>query len=90
MCVFFSLSLFQMKLSVQESTMTRLQSTLRDREEEVHSLKEMVAEQKEELHTGEMERRRLHNTIQELKASQRSPVMASSNPPPHSLQLFAQ
>uniref|UniRef100_A0A8C7ZD48 Kinesin-like protein n=1 Tax=Oryzias sinensis TaxID=183150 RepID=A0A8C7ZD48_9TELE len=69
-CVFFFFfSLFQMKLSVQESTMTRLQSTLRDREEEVHSLKEMVAEQKEELHSGEMERRRLHNTIQELKGN---------------------
>lgn len=86
-CVFF-FSLFswlQMKLSVQESTMTRLQNTLRDREEEVHSLKETVAEQKEELHAGEMERRRLHNTIQELKASQHSPVVVSSS----TLPLFA-
>lgn len=58
-----------MKLSVQESTLARLQGTLRDTEEEVRSLKEAVAQQKDELHAGEMERRRLHNTIQELKAS---------------------
>uniref|UniRef100_A0A3B3VFI5 Kinesin family member C1 n=1 Tax=Poecilia latipinna TaxID=48699 RepID=A0A3B3VFI5_9TELE len=56
-----------LKLSVQESTMTRLQANLRDREEEISSLKETVAEQRDELHAGEMERRRLHNTIQELK-----------------------
>lgn len=64
-----SVSSLQMKLSVQESTLARLQSTLREMEEEVCSLKETVAEQKDELHAGEMERRRLHNTIQELKAS---------------------
>lgn len=58
-----------MKLSVLELTLARLQGTLRDTEEEVRSLKETVAEQKDELHAGEMERRRLHNTIQELKAS---------------------
>lgn len=58
-----------MKLSVQESTLTRLQTTLRDAEEEVRSLKDTVAEQKDEIHAGEMERRRLHNNIQELKAS---------------------
>lgn len=56
-----------MKLSTQESTLARLQATLKETEEEVSSLKEMVAEQKDELHAGEMERRRLHNTIQELK-----------------------
>lgn len=59
----------QMKLSVQESTLTRVQETLRDTQEEVHCLKETVAQQKDELHAGEMERRRLHNTIQELKVS---------------------
>lgn len=59
----------QMKLSVQESTLARLQTTLRDTEEEVRSLKDTVAQQKDEIHAGEMERRRLHNTIQELKAS---------------------
>lgn len=58
-----------MKLSVQESTLARVQGTLRDTEEEVRSLKETVAQQEDELHAGEMERRRLHNTIQELKAS---------------------
>ena len=59
----------QMKLSVQESTLARLQGTLRETEEEVRSLKETVAQQNDDLHAGEMERRRLHNTIQELKAS---------------------
>lgn len=58
----------QMKLSVHESTLTRVQGTLRDTEEEVRSLKEVVAQQKDELHAREMERRQLHNTIQELKA----------------------
>lgn len=59
----------QMKLSVQESTLARLQSTLREMEEEVSSLKDTVTQQEDELHAGEMERRRLHNTIQELKVS---------------------
>lgn len=58
----------QMKLSVQESTLARVQGTLRDTEEEVRSLKEVVAQQEDELHAREMERRQLHNTIQELKA----------------------
>lgn len=58
-----------MKLSVQESTLARVQANLRDSEEEVRSLKETVAQQKDEIYAGEMERRRLHNTIQELKAS---------------------
>lgn len=58
-----------MKLSVQESTLARLQGTLGDTEEEVRSLKETVALQKDALHAGEMERRRLHNAIQELKVS---------------------
>ncbi|XP_058474277.1 kinesin-like protein KIFC1 isoform X1 [Solea solea] len=63
------LQTLKMKLSVQESTLTRVQANLRDREEEVHCLKETVAQQKDELHGGEMERRRLHNTIQELKGN---------------------
>uniref|UniRef100_A0A3Q3WYS9 Kinesin-like protein n=1 Tax=Mola mola TaxID=94237 RepID=A0A3Q3WYS9_MOLML len=58
-----------LKLSVQESTLARLQGTLRDSEEEVRSLKETVAQQKDDLHAGEMERRWLHNTIQELKGN---------------------
>lgn len=57
----------QVTLSVQESTLTRVQGTLRDAQEEVRSLRELVAQQKDELHAGEMERRQLHNTVQELK-----------------------
>uniref|UniRef100_A0A669CYH2 Kinesin-like protein n=1 Tax=Oreochromis niloticus TaxID=8128 RepID=A0A669CYH2_ORENI len=58
-----------LKLSVQESTLARVQANLRDSEEEVRSLKETVAQQKDEIYAGEMERRRLHNTIQELKGN---------------------
>lgn len=61
-----------MKLSVQESTVARLQTSLRDSEEQVRSLMETVAQQKDEIHAGEMERRQLHNTIQELKVSSKS------------------
>lgn len=75
-----------MKLSVQESTLARLQGTLRDSEEEVRSLKETVAQQKDELHAGEMERRWLHNTIQELKA--RELLASSLTQPSHSLRLI--
>lgn len=60
-----------MKLSVEESTSARLQGTVREMEEQVCSLKQTVGEQEDELHVREMERRRLHNTIQELKASVR-------------------
>uniref|UniRef100_A0A3P9DK33 Kinesin-like protein n=1 Tax=Maylandia zebra TaxID=106582 RepID=A0A3P9DK33_9CICH len=63
------LQTLKMKLSVQESTLARVQVNLRDFEEEVRSLKETVAQQKDELYAGEMERRRLHNTIQELKGN---------------------
>ncbi|KAM9737982.1 kinesin-like protein KIFC1 [Menidia menidia] len=63
------LQTLKMKLSVQESTLARLQATLRDTEEDVRSLKETAAQQRDELHAGEMERRRLHNTIQELKGN---------------------
>ncbi|XP_070702432.1 kinesin-like protein KIFC1 [Pempheris klunzingeri] len=63
------LQTLKMKLSVQESTLTRLQVTLGDTEEEVRSLKETVTQQKDDLHAGEMERRQLHNIIQELKGN---------------------
>lgn len=63
--MFYDFSLHRMKPSVQKSTLARLKQL----EEEVRSLKETVAQQKDELHAGEMECRRLHNTIQELKAS---------------------
>lgn len=63
------LQTLKMKLAVQESALSRLQMTHRDTEEEVRSLKGIVSQQKDELHVGEMERRRLHNTIQELKGN---------------------
>lgn len=63
------LTWLQMKLSVQESTLSRVQATLRDAEEQVRCLKDTVAQQQDDIHAGEMERRRLHNTIQELKVS---------------------
>lgn len=46
-----------------------LESTLKDREEEIQFLKETVSKQKDEIYSGEMERRVLHNTIQELKGN---------------------
>ncbi|KAJ0054886.1 hypothetical protein NL108_007141, partial [Boleophthalmus pectinirostris] len=67
------LQTLKMKLSVQESSLARLQQTLRETEEEVQSLKETVSQQKDELYSGEMERRKLHNAIQELKARHISP-----------------
>ncbi|KAM3858279.1 kinesin-like protein KIFC1 [Diretmus argenteus] len=63
------LQTLKMKQSVQESTLARLQASLSATEEEVRSLKETVADQKDKLYTGEMERRQLHNTIQELKGN---------------------
>ncbi|KAI9536181.1 hypothetical protein NQZ68_036279 [Dissostichus eleginoides] len=63
------LQTLKVMLSVQESTLSHLQLTLRDAEEEVRSLGDTVVQQKDELHAGEMERRRLHNAIQELKGN---------------------
>ncbi|XP_061786930.1 kinesin-like protein KIFC1 isoform X1 [Nerophis lumbriciformis] len=63
------LQTLKMKLSVQETTLARLQVSLRDAEEQVCSLKDTVSQQKDQLHAGEMERRRLHNTVQELKGN---------------------
>nr|XP_057903231.1 kinesin-like protein KIFC1 [Doryrhamphus excisus] len=63
------LQTLKMTLSVKESTLARLQVSLRDAEENVCSLKNTVAQQRDDLHAGEMERRRLHNTIQELKGN---------------------
>uniref|UniRef100_A0A8C2Z1C5 Kinesin-like protein n=1 Tax=Cyclopterus lumpus TaxID=8103 RepID=A0A8C2Z1C5_CYCLU len=53
----------------EKKTLARLQVTVRDQEEEVCSLKDTVVQQKDELHAGEMDRRRLHNDIQELKGN---------------------
>ncbi|KAM7384746.1 hypothetical protein PAMA_011887 [Pampus argenteus] len=63
------LQTLKMKLSIQESTLARLQTTLRETEEDLRSSRDTVAQQKDELHAGEMERRQLHNTIQELKGN---------------------
>uniref|UniRef100_A0A7N9B1N4 Kinesin-like protein n=1 Tax=Mastacembelus armatus TaxID=205130 RepID=A0A7N9B1N4_9TELE len=59
----------QITVSAQESTVNRLQANLRVKEEEVTALQATVSQQRDELHAGEMERRRLHNAIQELKGN---------------------
>ncbi|KAK0148033.1 Carboxy-terminal kinesin 2 [Merluccius polli] len=56
------LQTLKMKLGVQESSVERLQASLQQREQEVLLLQD-------ECHAGEMERRQLHNTIQELKGN---------------------
>ncbi|XP_056147042.1 carboxy-terminal kinesin 2-like [Lampris incognitus] len=63
------LQTLKMKLSVQESTLAQLQATLRDREEDIRSFQETVGNQRDAIHAGELERRQLHNTIQELKGN---------------------
>lgn len=63
------LQTLKVKVSVQETSLVHLRQTLGDREEEVRSLKETLSQQKDELYAGEMERRKLHNTIQELKGN---------------------
>ncbi|XP_057684072.1 kinesin-like protein KIFC1 [Corythoichthys intestinalis] len=52
----------KMQLSVQDSS-------LRAANEELGFLRETTARQKDKLHSAEMERRQLHNTIQELKGN---------------------
>ncbi|XP_035651171.1 kinesin-like protein KIFC1 isoform X1 [Oncorhynchus keta] len=59
----------QTQLSVQSSTLSRCQTTLRETQDTVRNLEETVARQTDEIHCGEMERRELHNTIQELKGN---------------------
>ncbi|KAG7258056.1 hypothetical protein CRUP_026694 [Coryphaenoides rupestris] len=68
------LQTLKVQLSVQESSVELLQASLQQREEEVRLLQEelrllqeTLGRREDELHAGEMERRRLHNTIQELK-----------------------
>lgn len=62
--MFASLLHLQVTVSVQATS-------LRDAQEEIRSLRELQALQEDQLHAGEMERRRLHNTIQELKVCRR-------------------
>lgn len=82
---FSSLLLFPIKsqLSIQTSALAHCQDSLRVSQDTVKSLQELVARQQDELHCGEMERRKLHNTIQELKvrwmAYCRSSVLKHSN-----------
>uniref|UniRef100_A0A8C7L0D2 Kinesin-like protein n=1 Tax=Oncorhynchus kisutch TaxID=8019 RepID=A0A8C7L0D2_ONCKI len=59
----------QTQLSVQASTLSRCQTTLRETQDTVRNLEETVARQTDEIHCGEMVRRELHNTIQELKGN---------------------
>ncbi|KAJ8372456.1 hypothetical protein AAFF_G00289010 [Aldrovandia affinis] len=59
----------QAQLSVQSSALSRSQGCLKETQETVQTLEEKVALQSEEIHKGEMERRRLHNTVQELKGN---------------------
>ena len=59
----------RMKLLLQEASLERLQASLQQREQEAQLLQETVGRQKDELHAGEMERRQLHNTLQELKGN---------------------
>nr|XP_020474184.1 kinesin-like protein KIFC1 [Monopterus albus] len=63
------LQTLRMKVSMQESTLAHLHVSLREKEEQICSLQATVVQQKDELHAGEMERRQLHNTIQELKGN---------------------
>lgn len=59
----------QTQFSVQGSTLSRCQTSLRETEARVLTLEETVTRQTSDLHAGEMERRRLHNEIQELKGN---------------------
>ncbi|TRY94787.1 hypothetical protein DNTS_035658 [Danionella cerebrum] len=59
----------QTQLSIQTSALSRCQDSLKESQEMVQNLEETVAHQREDLHLGEMERRKLHNTIQELKGN---------------------
>lgn len=59
----------RVKILALESSVAQLTQTLRDTLEELQSSRETVSQQKDELYAGEMERRKLHNTIQELKGN---------------------
>ncbi|XP_028819541.1 carboxy-terminal kinesin 2-like [Denticeps clupeoides] len=59
----------QTQLSIQTSALDRCQENLHETQETVKRLEETVAQQSNDIHCGEMERRRLHNIIQELKGN---------------------
>lgn len=58
--------------SLQGSTLSRCQTTLRETQDTVCNLEETVTRQTGVIHCGEMDRRELHNAIQELKARETS------------------
>ncbi|XP_023686255.2 kinesin-like protein KIFC1 isoform X1 [Paramormyrops kingsleyae] len=59
----------QTQMTVQGSVLSCCQSDLKEAQEMVRNLEEKVAHQSDEIYRGEMERRKLHNTIQELKGN---------------------
>ncbi|XP_066579972.1 kinesin-like protein KIFC1 [Amia ocellicauda] len=59
----------QAQLAVQGSVLTHCQGDLAQSRELASQLQQRVEELTEQLHCGEMERRKLHNTIQELKGN---------------------
>ncbi|CAL8396530.1 unnamed protein product [Gadus morhua 'NCC'] len=56
-------------LELLQASLQQLQASLQQREQEVRLLQDTVGQQKDALHAGEMERRQLHNTLQELKGN---------------------
>ncbi|KAL0962367.1 hypothetical protein UPYG_G00339170 [Umbra pygmaea] len=59
----------QTQFSLQGSSLSDCRASLNEAKDRVTSLEGTVARQLDEIHCGEMERRRLHNTIQELKGN---------------------
>ncbi|XP_063041508.1 kinesin-like protein KIFC1 isoform X2 [Engraulis encrasicolus] len=59
----------QSHLSVCKSSLEHTQDVLQKTQEELRQAKEQIVKMEEELYSGEMERRKLHNTIQELKGN---------------------
>ncbi|XP_048848941.1 kinesin-like protein KIFC1 isoform X2 [Brienomyrus brachyistius] len=59
----------QTQMSVQGSVLSCCQADLKEAQELLRNLEEKVAHQSDEIYQGEMERRKLHNTIQELKGN---------------------
>ncbi|KAM9323866.1 kinesin-like protein KIFC1 [Gastrophryne carolinensis] len=57
------------KLACLEGENSRLKTLVRDQSEEISSLKCCVEDREVQIHTLETERRRLHNTVQELKGN---------------------
>ncbi|XP_062331411.1 carboxy-terminal kinesin 2-like [Osmerus eperlanus] len=67
------------KNSQYEAKLSTLRAQNHNLRDVVRTLEETVARQADELHTGEMERRKLHNSIQELKGNIR--VFCRVRPP---------